>query len=191
MSDILLLDVDGVLVTPPDWYGVRLRREAPDLTAAFIDGPFLAATRGEVDLLDHLPAYIEALGRSCTPEAFLAEWHEYENYPNRELWDAVRQLRDEGWPVYLATNQEKHRTRHLLEKVGLGALVDGEFASCSVGRRKPSPEYFAEVARRLDVAPERIVFFDDAPDNVAAARAAGWTAYLYQDLAGFRQALGL
>lgn len=182
---VLLMDVDGVLVTPPDWYGVRLRRESPELAAAFFDGPFLSATRGEIDLLDHLPPFLTATGRSHSPEAFLAEWHEYENHPDLAVWEAVRRLRAEGWTVYLATNQERHRLRHLLKEVGLAELVDGEVASCSVGHRKPSPAYFEEAARRLRLAPERIVFWDDARENVEAARAAGWTAYLYEGVEGF------
>ena len=183
---ILLLDVDGVLVTPPDWYGLRLRRESPEAAEVFFAGPFLAATQGEADLRDHLPAFLDAIGRSGTPEAFLAEWHEYENHPEPQIWEAVRELRAEGWPIYLATNQERHRMRHLLQTVGLETLVDGEFASCSVGHRKPTPEYFAEVARRLSTLPERIVFFDDVEENVAAAREAGWAAHLYRDAEGFR-----
>ena len=186
---VLLLDVDGVLVTPPDWCGVRLRREAPDLTAAFIDGPFMAATRGEADLLHHVPEFIEALGRDQTPEAFLAEWHDSENHPDPAMWDAVRRLRAEGFPVHLATNQERHRLRHLLEVVGRSDLVDGEFASCSVGHRKPSPEYFGEVGRRLGVAPDWIVFWDDVAENVDAARAAGWTAFLYKSVEDFERTM--
>lgn len=182
---ILLLDVDGVLVTPPDWYGARLRQESPAEAAEFFGGPFLAASRGEIDLKDHLAPFIASLGRTDAPEAFLAEWHESENHPNLPLWEVVRVLRSEGWRIHLATNQERHRMRHLMEKTGLDALVDGEYASCTVGHRKPTHEYFAEVTRRLGVSPERIVFFDDAEENVAAARRAGWEAYVYQDLDGF------
>lgn len=181
----LLLDVDGVLVTPPDWFGLCIRREVPEFAAGFFDGPFLAATRGEIDLAQHLSDLIGATGRDCTPEAFLAEWHEYENHPNRLLWEPVEKLRADGWPVYLATNQERHRMRHLMEAVGLGAIVDGEFASCSVGHRKPTPEYYVEVTRRLGLPPADIVFFDDAEENVLAAREAGWSAHLFCGVESF------
>lgn len=187
----LLLDVDGVLITPPDWFGLKIRREAPEAAATFFDGPFLAATRGETDLLDDLPPLIEAMGRECAPDEFLAEWHEYENRPNQPLWEAVRSIRPMFGGVYLATNQERHRTSHLLTKGGLAALVDGEFASCSVGHRKPTPEYFIQVTRRLGIAPERIVFFDDAEENVAAATQAGWTAHVFRDVPAFLHALAV
>ncbi|MFD1732123.1 HAD family hydrolase [Deinococcus malanensis] len=148
-THVLLLDVDGVLVTPPEWFGARLLREHPELTRQFFQTAFYAASTGKSDLRTHLPGFIAALGRTQTADEFLHEWLESENHPNTPLLDDVRQLRAAGWRSYLATNQEAHRTRHLLHEVGLNEVVDGEFASCTVGYRKPDPQYFAEVTRRL------------------------------------------
>ena len=91
--------------------------------------------------------------------------------------------------MFLATNQERHRLQYLLGEMGLGTQVDGDFASCTVGVRKPDAGYFAEVTRRLQLPPAGIVCWDDAPANVAAARAAGWTAQLYQGVQEFREAV--
>jgi HAD superfamily hydrolase (TIGR01509 family) len=49
-------------------------------------------------------------------------------------------------------------------------------ASHLLGVRKPAPEIYARMAARTGHAPARTLFFDDLPDNVAAARAAGWRA---------------
>ncbi len=43
---------------------------------------------------------------------------------------------------------------------------------CDVKNGKPSPEPIIEVANRLDVPPERLMFFGDAPKDMQAARAA-------------------
>ena len=76
--------------------------------------------------------------------------------------------------------------------MGLNQLADGEFASCSVGVRKPEVAYFELVQKRLGLPPRQIVFWDDAPNNIEAALAAGWAAYLYKDLEGFtRKMAGL
>ncbi len=76
--------------------------------------------------------------------------------------------------------------------MGLDQLVDSEFASCSVGVRKPEAAYFELVQKRLGLPPRQIVFWDDAPGNIEAALAAGWAAYLYKDLEGFtRKMAGL
>ncbi|MBZ9751233.1 HAD-IA family hydrolase [Deinococcus sp. HMF7604] len=190
-THILLLDVDGVLVTPPEWFGARLLREHPQQTRDFFQTAFVSASTGQSDLKDHLPAFLKALGRDQTPGDFLAEWLASENHPNPDLLPLVRALRTRGWRTFLATNQEAWRTAHLLEVVGLGKVVDGHHASYAVGHRKPDPAYYAEVTRRLNVAPTQIVFWDDSQQNVQAAQAAGWQAHLYTSPADFQQVMGL
>ncbi len=182
----LLLDVDGVLVTPPQLFGDRLLRAFPEAAGEFFGGPFLEASRGRTDLRAVLPPYLERFGHHGTLDEFLAEWFGSEHHPNHPLIRAVQDLRALGWPVYLATNQEPHRVRYLLEDMNFAELTDGEFSSASVGARKPDAAYFAEVTRRLGLPPQQIVFWDDVPRNVAAAQAAGWTAHLFTDVAGFR-----
>ena len=58
----------------------------------------------------------------------------------------------------------------------IGAL-GVKLASHDLGLIKPDPAIYAEAERRFATAAERIVFFDDLPDNVAAARRAGWRAH--------------
>ena len=181
----LLLDVDGVLVISPVMFGATL---TPQSTAqAFFLGPFLSASTGQADLPEMLLPLLATLGYVGTPEQFMAEWFAAENYPNIPLLNEVRALRAAGWPVYLATNQERHRLTYLLQNMGLNHFLDGEFASCSVGVRKPEAAYFKLVQKRLGLPPRQIVFWDDAPGNVEAVLAAGWAAHLYKDLQGFTQ----
>jgi HAD superfamily hydrolase (TIGR01509 family) len=42
--------------------------------------------------------------------------------------------------------------------------------------RKPAPEIYAALEAQAGVGAAEILFFDDLPDNVAAARARGWNA---------------
>ena len=157
----------------------------------FMQMAFRSASTGNSDLLDDLPALMRQLGRTGTPEEFYREWCEYENVVHAPTLSAVQALRARGWRVYLATNQEQHRTRHLLEETGLGAICDGHFASYVVGHRKPDPAYYAEVTRQLGLPPQHIVFWDDSAENVQAARAAGWSAYLFRAASSFRRGMGL
>ena len=62
----------------------------------------------------------------------------------------------------------------------------GEFAACAalqhglasheLGVSKPEPRIYAEAQARLGALPAELVFFDDTPENVTAARVAGWHA---------------
>lgn len=190
-THVLLLDVDGVLVNAPDWFNSQFLKTHPDAVRDFFrSGAFDRASTGKSDLLDELPSYLEALGQSVSPAEFVQQWCEYENHPVKAMLDAAQQLKAAGWRIYLATNQEAHRTRHLLEESGLDAVTDGHFASYAVGHRKPSAEYYAEVTRRLGLAPQQLIFWDDVAENVTAAREAGWTAYLFTDAADFVRVMG-
>lgn len=189
-TQILLLDVDGVLVTPPVPFGAQFINTHGELVQEFFSTVFVDATIGKADLKEILPYFLTKLGRQQTPEEFMAEWFKAEHCPNEELLAEVQQLKAQGWSIYLATNQEKYRTRYLLEEMQLNQLVDGEFASCSVGHRKPNAEYFAEVTRRLAVNPAQIHFWDDQMGNVEAAKDVGWQAYPFVDVAGFKQVMG-
>jgi HAD superfamily hydrolase (TIGR01509 family) len=50
------------------------------------------------------------------------------------------------------------------------------FASNEVGHRKPDREIFEAVAREMKVQPGEILFFDDLPENIEAAKTAGLNA---------------
>jgi HAD superfamily hydrolase (TIGR01509 family) len=69
------------------------------------------------------------------------------------------------------------------------ARFDHLFFSHRLRRRKPDPAAFAAVAGHLGASGPEIVFIDDSPVNVAAARAAGWHGFDYHDVAQLRHDL--
>ena len=88
-------------------------------------------------------------------------------------------LRGAGVRCYLATNQDERRGRLMHEQLGYGDLLDGAFYSYELGLAKPDPAYFAAVADRLGVAPDRLLLIDDNAANVAGARSAGLDAEVW------------
>lgn len=52
--------------------------------------------------------------------------------------------------------------------------LDHHFASHLMKMRKPNDEIYAQVERDTGLAPASILFFDDTPANVEAARRRGW-----------------
>jgi epoxide hydrolase-like predicted phosphatase len=64
----------------------------------------------------------------------------------------------------------------------LDAMADVIIDSSAVGLRKPDPAIFHLALQELGgIAPERAVFLDDAPGNIAAADALGIHAILVED----------
>jgi len=62
------------------------------------------------------------------------------------------------------------------EFVPLGRLRH-RFASHRLGARKPDPRVYEHVERATGVNARGIVFFDDMPENIDAARARGWRGH--------------
>ena len=64
----------------------------------------------------------------------------------------------------------------------LGSFESGVF-SARVGMLKPEPEIYAYAARYFGAEPSELLFIDDVPANVSAARQAGWQALHFVDAA--------
>lgn len=62
--------------------------------------------------------------------------------------------------------------------------------SHEVGLAKPDPRIFSLAAQRIGLPSGEIVFVDDRPDNVEAARACGLHAILHETTPRTMEALG-
>lgn len=61
----------------------------------------------------------------------------------------------------------------------IASLVDTRVLSCEEGRRKPDPELFRLVARRLTMAPDQCVYVGDGGGReLTGAKACGMTPYM-------------
>jgi putative hydrolase of the HAD superfamily len=63
------------------------------------------------------------------------------------------------------------------------------FVSSDLGMRKPDPETFRLVAKLMRFEPGEILFFDDAPINVAGARTAGMQGEVVRSISDVRRAI--
>ena len=111
-------------------------------------------------------------------------------------WSAIRadaarllsDVHDTGTPVAILSNAPA--TLALAARGRSWATwVDHWFFSAELGVAKPDAEIYAIAGERLAVSPAEILFVDDRPANVDAARAAGWNAHLWTSDAGTREAL--
>jgi beta-phosphoglucomutase-like phosphatase (HAD superfamily) len=76
-------------------------------------------------------------------------------------------------PMAVASNGRKVNVEATLRATGLLELFDFVVAAEDVERGKPEPDVFLEAARRMGVAPERCVVFEDSDEGLEAARRAG------------------
>ena len=86
----------------------------------------------------------------------------------------VRGVRARGLKSAVATSADRVKMEGNLREIRLGpddfdAIVTGN----DVARKKPDPEIFLLAARLLDLPPAQCLVVEDAPNGIAAARAAG------------------
>jgi HAD superfamily hydrolase (TIGR01509 family) len=77
------------------------------------------------------------------------------------------------WRVALASNSPATLCQLVLEVLELAPAFHAVVSADEVERAKPDPSIYRLAARKLDVAPEDCIVFEDSPTGVRAARAAG------------------
>ena len=86
--------------------------------------------------------------------------------------DCMSQLKERGIMLAVATNAMLPIVEKFLEWSGLGPLIDAVAAAGKI-RGKPAPDELLEIAKKLRVHPDQILYVGDTPIDVLAARAAG------------------
>jgi len=195
--DALLFDLGGVLIEI-DFsrafaaWGAAAGVPAQSIARRFrFDEHYAAHERGEIGAPEYFASLRRALGISLPDEQLLAGWNAIfagEITGMRELLVAAAQR----YALYLFSNTcDSHRAHWMPRFEDLLRPISGRYLSCEIGMRKPQPEAFALVARRIGVPPDRIAFFDDLEENVAGARRAGLRAHRFESPSGVAAALDL
>lgn len=131
---------------------------------------------------------VEDWGLDLEPADFLAAFSGWtvDPYPGAlELVDAVRA----GTPVGCLSNTNVLQWESRYRSSPLFEAFDACFLSFELGLVKPDRAIFDEVARRLPVRADAVLFLDDNAGNVEGAAAAGFVARQVRGVDAARQAL--
>ncbi len=178
MPKAVLFDLDGTLVdTAPDLVGTLMAlRAARGLDEMEESALRPIATRGALGLLEagfgHEPDYEAADLR----EEFLS--HYAANIWVRScVFDGIerllKQLQQHGLGLGIVTNKVEALAVPVVEKAGWADLFACLIAGDTIRRSKPDPAPVLEACRRLNLAPEEVMFVGDDPRDVESGRGAG------------------
>lgn len=103
-------------------------------------------------------------------------------HPHEPSVEAAHRAGKRGWRLALFSNAPKEVAAGI-DSLGWLEPFEQRFFSCELRRIKPEPEAYEEVVRALGAQPSEIVFFDDRPPNVEAARRLGIQAHLFSEAA--------
>lgn len=181
--DALLFDVGTVLIHV-DFHKAFAHWAAaagttPDALAARFrpDAAYEAHERGEISAAEYYASLRKSLGIDLPDAVFHEGWCGIFGGTVPGITELLT-AQAADLPVYLFSNTNAaHYARWRPLYPALLAPVSRVFCSHELGLRKPSVEAYAAVCGQLGLAPDRIAFFDDLPENVAGARAAGLHAF--------------
>lgn len=121
-------------------------------------------------------------------EAIMRRWNEmaYEQYAWRlELKPGVRELlellKKLGIPCGMATSNSRPLAEAFLQRHGLTEYITDPVMAGDTERGKPAPDVYLLAARRLKTDPSHCLAFEDLPEGIMAAKAAGMYVCAVQD----------
>lgn len=97
--------------------------------------------------------------------------------------ELMRRLKAVGKKVGILSNMSPdfHERLFVPRAAAYRALADAEVISGLVKLYKPEKPIYDLTARRMGLPPERLLFVDDTPSNVEAARRYGWQSETYPE----------
>jgi putative hydrolase of the HAD superfamily len=187
MKKTIMVDVDGVLVSgrPADgqhWTAslkADLGISPADLKAMFFEKHWAKIQLGQSDLLISLTTSLVEIGSTVSARELSNYWFANDSRINRELLSECNNLRDEGYSIWLATNQDHERAEYLMSELRLSDHFDGIVYSAALGLKKPDEAFFRAAEKASEATSSDIIYIDDTEKNVVAARNCGWNAFLW------------
>lgn len=112
--------------------------------------------------------------------------------PNEAIVGVLQQLKRHGVPMAVLSNTCEPHWRWLLRQNWpvLEGWFDHYILSYEARSMKPDAGIYEACERRSGRRPEHLFFTDDRADNVAAARARGWTTHQFTSVDGLASELG-
>ncbi len=99
--------------------------------------------------------------------------------PNADLF--LKYCKENQIRLGIATSNSRELVTAVSEALELDKYIDVIVTSCEVPRGKPAPDVYLEAARRLEVAPENCLVFEDVPAGIRAGKNACMTVCAVED----------
>lgn len=119
---------------------------------------------------EHLKAAVEPL---------ICHWWEGELMPTPGMGDLIRELKANGYRIYLLSNASRDIYAYF-HRLPAANCFDGLLVSADWLMAKPQHEIYEKLYARFDLIPDECFFLDDRVDNVEVAQLTGMNATVFR-----------
>jgi len=179
MIKLIVFDLDGVLVTTKELHYHSLNKSIES-----IDSKYIITLNEHHEKYDGLPTSRKL--QMLTVEKGLPEKYHNQIYRDKQkytfdlireqikrddrLISILKQLKDDGYMVYVASNAIRETVKLLLYHSGLMEYVDYFISNEDVKNSKPNSEIYLRCMTHSGVNPDETLIIEDSPRGIEAAR---------------------
>ena len=182
----VLFDLDGTLVESMSMWG--------DIDVDYLKKFHIPVPEGLQKAIEGLSMYQTAVyfqenfAIEDSLENIMDEWNRmaYEKYTTEiPLKPGVRAfldvLKSKNIPCGIATSNSRILTEAILKSHQVENYFSVMVTGDEITNGKPNPEVYLEAAKKLDIAPEHCLVFEDIPFGIMAGKRAGMTVCAVED----------
>lgn len=185
---VVVFDFDGV-VNKSDYFSVNYEKDygvAEQEISIFFRLEFDKCAKGEVDIKTLLPPYLQKWKWKKNLDSFLNYWFTNDISLDYDLINFIKEIKEDGKYVVLASQQEIYRKKYIWEKLELEKIFDEFYCTCDIGSLKSDKEFYTFILRDLKhqkriKSPKEVIFFDDSENFVKTALETEIEAYLVKN----------
>ena len=177
----VLVDYDAMRVCEHYIENVQDREQV--CTAVFVSPEWIQMDMGVLpeeqalkQICGRLPERLHEAARLC-----LRDWHLYCMSTMTEMEPLIRELKAEGYGIYLCSNASIRLLSCYREVIPALDCFDGILFSADVKCIKPQKEMYLHLFNRFSLKAEECFFIDDVQLNLDGASACGMKGYCFSD----------
>lgn len=175
----LLFDMDGTLLdSMPMWYEFEdrfLEKKKTDKwdKTYVLEENSSTLTNGVRMLRSFLDLDLDDLTIGQIINSFLLDFYGEEVRPKDGVYDKLKELKEEGYQIYVATATDMAYASLAIKSSGLDKFINKIYTPDTLGHSKTSIEYFEAILDDLEIEGKDAVFFDDVLYANRLAHSAG------------------
>lgn len=133
---------------------------------------------GAMSADDYITWALRKIGGEATPEEFVRAWRGIFT-PIEPMWQTVGALSAAGHRLILFSNTNSIHCPWVFEEYPQFSLFPEAVLSYEVGAIKPEPAIYQHAIDAHGLDPQRTIYIDDLPENIAAGREFGFRCWCY------------